>query len=259
MLDKTSNNTKNIMAGPSSVIPFTPRSKPCAHHGGRIDCEHCRVRAIAVCAALDSDELTALERITQPVCYAAKETLFIEGDTVDAAYSVTSGALRVYRIFHDGRRQIVGFLLPGDFIGIGNGVHDFSADSITPVTLCRFGKKEFSILVDNMPSLLHRLYDTVEHGLADCREHLMALGQRSARERIAWFLVHLRNRWARIDPAADIVPIPMSRQDIADFLGLTIETVSRTLSKLARDKAIEILPNGVRVTDAKRIEQLAAA
>jgi CRP/FNR family transcriptional regulator len=89
---------------------------------------------------------------------------------------------------------------------------------------------------------------------------MMALGQRSAQEKIAWFLIHLRNRWARSRSTPnDEVPIPMSRQDIADYLGLTIETVSRTLSKLARDGVISILPHGVRISDAKKIERLAAA
>jgi CRP/FNR family transcriptional regulator, anaerobic regulatory protein len=248
------------MADPGSVIAFPPPSRPCAHDGAGTDCEHCKVRLVSICAALAHDELAALESIAQPVCFAARETLFLEGDAANAAYTVTSGTLRLYRIFHNCRRQIVGFLLPGDFIAIGvDGKYRYCADAISAVTLCRFGKREFTALVDDKPNLLYRLYDTAEQELESAREHIMALGQRSARERVAWFLIHLRDRCARVDPASDTVPIPMSRQDIADYLGLTIETISRTLSKLARDKAIEILPNGVKVTDVARIERLAAA
>ena len=247
------------MVNSNSVVAFTPRSGSCKRADARVDCEHCKVRLVSICAALEDDELAFLENIAHPVCFGAKETLFIEGEATDAAYSVTSGMLRVYRVFHDGRRQVLGFLVPGDFMGIAaEGLQGFSADAISPVTLCRFGKREFSALVDTNPSLLHRLRDTAEHELEVAREHIMALGQRSACERVAWFLVHLRSRWAQLNPASETVAIPMPRQDIADYLGLTIETVSRTLSQLARDKAIEIVPDGARITDVKRIEQLAA-
>ena len=248
------------MAASHSVADFPAHRRVCAHGRASVDCAHCAVRQVSVCAALDNEEIAALEAIAQPACFAAKETLFLEGEQADAAYNLTDGVLRLYRIFDDGRRQVVGFLLPGDFVAIGpGGQHGFSADAVTPVTLCRFPRKAFAALLDAKPTLLHRLYDGAEHDLERARDHMMALGQRSAREKIAWFLVHLRRRFARLDPVSDTVPIPMSRQDIADYLGLTIETVSRTLSGLARDKAIAILPNGVRVTDSRKIERLAAA
>lgn len=248
------------MATPDTVILLPKRTRPCTHDGARVSCENCSVRLNSVCAALDDNEIAALERIAQPVCFAAKETLFLEGEDAEAAYTVTRGAILLYRIFDDGRRQVVGFQLPGDFIAIdADKHHGYSADAITPVTLCRFPRKEFTALLAKKPNLLQRLYDTAEKELSEARDHLMALGQRSAREKLAWFLVHLRRRSARLDAASDTVALPMSRQEIADYLGLTIETVSRTLTALARDKVIAIVPNGVKVTDVKKIERLAAA
>lgn len=248
------------MPQPTPIIPFPVRARPCTHARAGLDCEHCNVRLVAVCAALKTEELESLEAIAHTLCFEPKETLFLENDLSDAAYTVTRGAIRLYRIFLDGRRQVIGFLLPGDFISIdASGRHPFAADAIASVSLCRYPKKEFAVLLDKKPHLLKQLYLTAAHELIDARDHMMALGQRSAQEKIAWFLIHLRNRWSRSQPLSDEVALPMSRQDIADYLGLTIETVSRTLSKLARDGSITILPHGIRLTDAKKIERLAAA
>lgn len=248
------------MAGPISVIPFPKRARPCAHAKAGLDCEHCNVRLVAVCSALEHEELHSLEKIAHTLCFAPKETLFLENDVSDSAYTVTRGVIRLYRIFHDGRRQVIGFLLPGDFIAIEeSGKHQFAADAITETSLCHYPAKEFHALLDDKPHLLKQLYLYAAHELISGRDHMMALGQRSAQEKIAWFLIYLRNRWARIQPASDELPLPMSRQDIADFLGLTIETVSRTLSKMAQDDIITILPHGVRLTNTSKIERLAAA
>jgi CRP/FNR family transcriptional regulator len=244
----------------STAISAPARSKACAHVQTGIDCEHCDVRLIAVCSALRHDELASLERIAHTLCYAPKETLFLENDPADSAYTLTRGALRLYRVFADGRRQVTGFLLPGDFIGIeDSGTRRFSADAITDVTLCHYPKRDFARLVDEKPHLLQQLYRTASHDLIEARDHMMALGQRSAQEKIAWFLVHLRGRYARGTAPSNHIELPMSRQDIADYLGLTIETVSRTLTRLAREGAIAISPQGISLKDARRIERLAAA
>lgn len=244
----------------NAIIHFPAKPGACAHSRAGLDCEHCDVRLVAVCAALKHDELESLGRIAHTLCFAPKETLFIENDPSDSAYTVTRGVLRLYRVFADGRRQVVGFLLPGDFIGLDEGGrHRFAADAITDVSLCHYPKQNFTALLNEKPHLLKQLYTTAAHELIEAREHMMALGQRSAREKIAWFLIHLRSRWARSQPTSDELSIPMSRQDIADYLGLTIETVSRTFTKLAREGTIVILPHGVRLTDARKIERLAAA
>jgi CRP/FNR family transcriptional regulator len=244
----------------STVIPLPTRPRACTHAQTGIDCAHCDVRLIAVCSALRRDELASIERIAHTLCYAPKETLFLENDAADSAYTLTRGALRLYRVFADGRRQVIGFLLPGDFIGIeDDGYRRFSADAVTEVTLCHYPKRDFARLVDDKPHLLQQLYRTAAHDLIDARDHMMALGQRSAREKIAWFLIHLRNRFARGGTPSDQIEVPMSRQDIGDYLGLTIETVSRTLTRLAREGTVEISPRGITLKDARKIERLAAA
>jgi CRP/FNR family transcriptional regulator len=173
---------------------------------------------------------------------------------------VLEGVLRLYKLLPDGRRQIVGFALPGDFLGLSvDGRYGISADAVGPATVCRFVKTSFSRFAEHKPKLLRRINEFVIRDLAGAQEQMVLLGRRSAEEKVAILLIKWRERLAQIGPLAAITPLPMSRQDIADYLGLTIETVSRTFTKLERDGVIEIVSGGIRLTDAARAEALAAA
>lgn len=235
----------------------------CAERSGSNgSCEHCQVRLMSVCAALEADELRRLESLAQPSCFAAKETLFIQGEPADSVYNMTAGTARLYKLLPDGRRQIVGFALPGDFLGLAlRETYGFSADAIEPVTACRFSRAAYSALVDEQPALLRKLHDFATHELTLAQEQMMLLGRRTAEEKLISFLLGLRERWSRLhgDRVSATVQLPMSRQDIADFLGLTIETVSRTFTKLAKDRTLLIVPDGVRLLNVERMEMLAAA
>ncbi len=224
----------------------------------RESCLDCKVRLVSICAALEIDELRALEAVAQQTALAPKQTLFLQDEPVESVYNVTSGVVRLYKLLSDGRRQIVGFALPGDFLGLAMADrYGFTADAVDAVTVCRFSRAAFSRLLEEKPHLFRRLHEFATHELSLAQDQMLLLGRRSAEEKIASFLVGLRNRWARLNGASVTVPLPMSRQDIADFLGLTIETVSRTLSRFARDRAILIVPDGVRLLDPQRVEQLA--
>jgi CRP/FNR family transcriptional regulator len=173
---------------------------------------------------------------------------------------VLEGVMRLYKLLPDGRRQIVGFALPGDFLGISvNGRHGISADAVGAVAVCRFGKKAFTNFLEDKPNLLQRINEFAARDLHEAQEQMVLLGRRSAEEKVAIFLIRWRDRLARIGPVADMTPLPMSRQDIADYLGLTIETVSRTFTKLEREGVIEIVQGGIRLTDRRRAEAMAAA
>jgi CRP/FNR family transcriptional regulator len=169
--------------------------------------------------------------------------------------------VRLYKLLPDGRRQIVGFALPGDFLGLAlaDG-YGFCADAVTAVSACRFSRDTFADFADRHPAMLRRLHDMATHELALAQQQMVLLGRRDAEEKIASFLLALQERWARIAGKASVtIDLPMGRQDIADFLGLTIETVSRTLNRMARDRLLVIVPDGVRVLDAPRLEALASA
>jgi CRP/FNR family transcriptional regulator len=223
-------------------------------------CADCTVRLVSVCAALPLDELFALDDLANHVTIPARQTLFLQGENAGWVYAITDGVVRLYNILPDGRRQIVGFALPGDFLGIAMGERNaFSADAVESVTACRFGRAAFADLVDAKPHLLRRLHAFATHELTLAQDQMMLLGRRTADEKLATFLLGIRDRWAKLGPVSVTVPLPMSRQDIADFLGLTIETVSRTFTKLAKDKSILIIPDGVRLMNLDRLGALAAA
>lgn len=230
------------------------------NHSDLQPCADCAVRPRAICAALEQDELRQLEQIGQRLQYRSNEPVFTQEEIATSCYNVLEGVMRLYKLLPDGRRQIVGFALPGDFLGIAvDGRHGISADAVGPVVACRFVKKSFARFVEDKPNLLRRINEFVGRDLAEAQEQLVLLGRRSAEEKVAAFLVKWRGRLAQAGSASEITPLPMSRLDIADYLGLTIETVSRTFTKLERDGVIEIVPGGIRLTDAARAEAMAAA
>src|SRR5258708_17393536 len=170
------------------------------------------------------------------------------------------GVMRLYKLLPDGRRQIVGFALPGDFLGMATSArHSLSADAIGPVVVCRFSRTSFARFIEEKPHLLRRMNELAVRELSQAQDHMVLLGRRSAEEKVATFLIGWRDRLAQLGSPSKTVALPMSRQDIADFLGLTIETVSRTFTKLERNRAIEILPGSICLLDPARAEALAAA
>lgn len=241
---------------------MTSNQAPVSCARGRDGCKGCKVRLLSVCAALDCDELGELEALAQPVAYPAKATLFMQGETADNLFNVTEGTVRLYKLLPDGRRQVIGFALPGDFLGLGIGTsthHKLSADAVDAVTMCRFARGPFEGLLARKPHFLARLHDLTTHQLTIAQDRMVLLGRQTAEERVVSFLLQLRDRWAHILGTTVHVPLPMGRQDIADFLGLTIETVSRTLTALARNGLIVIVPDGVRLLKPQELERLVAA
>ena len=232
----------------------------CKHNRGETGCAECGVRLISVCGALEFTELEALERISHVTTFAPKAMLFDQGALASNVFNVTDGVVRLYKSLPDGRRQIMGFALPGDFLGLAlMDRYGVTAEAITPVRVCRFGRPAFLSYVDDKPHLLRRLHEFAGHELSLAQDQMLLLGRKTAEEKVAAFLINMQSRYSKIGPTSVTVPLPMSRQDIADYLGLTIETVSRTLTKLAREKTILIVPDGVRLLSAERLDHLTAA
>src|SRR6516225_8062669 len=206
-------------------------------------CADCSVRSFSICASLDEAEMQQFEHLSRHAHFAPCETVFAEEEMTTS----------FYKLLPDGRRQIVGFALPGDFLGMTtSGRNSFSADAISAVEVCRFSKASFQRFAEDKPNLLRRINELAIRELCQAREHMVLLGRRSAEEKVATFLISWRDRLARQNGECVILPLAMSRQDIADYLALTIETVSRTFTKLERDGVIEIIAGGVRLLDAAR-------
>jgi CRP/FNR family transcriptional regulator len=188
----------------------------------------------------------------------AKEFVFAEGDPATHLYQVETGAVALYKVLCDGRRQVLGFAYPGDFIGLGaQGEYVINAQAIKPTRLRCLPLSALSQIARQDPRLGFRLYEALASELAATRELLLTTGQRSASERLIAFLLALSRRNERRGQDAKVFDLPMTRTDIADFLGLTIETVSRTFTKLRMLGLIE-LPQAsrVRLLDIERLRSM---
>jgi CRP/FNR family transcriptional regulator len=245
-------------AEPVSEIYAPTTRRDCKHGRSTNGCEDCKVRLFSVCGAMEPSELDELDSISQSKTFAPKTMLFDQGALAGSVFNVTEGVVRLYKSVPDGRRQIVGFALPGDFLGLAlMDRYGVAAEAVTHVKVCRFGRPSFVVYVEGKPHLLKRLHEFASHELSLAQDQMLLLGRKTAEEKVAAFLLNLQLRYSRIGLPSVTVPLPMSRQDIADYLGLTIETVSRTLTKLAREKVIVIVPDGVRMLVAARLNQLA--
>ncbi len=184
--------------------------------------------------------------------FSTNEEIFAEEETADFVYKVISGAVRTTRLLSDGRRQIVDFHLEGDVFGLELGsTHRFSAEAIGETRLALVRRSVLLRAVDEDRSAARELWMLTSRELEGLQDHMLLLGRKSASERVASFLLRLSGH-----AKSDNIDLPMSRGDIADHLGLTLETVSRTLSQFSRDGLIE-LPSARRV-EVKRSLALAA-
>jgi len=208
---------------------------------------------------LRPEELPRLNAIVSAQDFYPHQTLFYEGDPADTLYNVTRGCVRLSKMLADGRRQITGFLLPGDFLGLAYyESYAYTAEAIASVRVCVFPRDKFQRLLGEFPEFEHRLLSRASNELASAQDQLLLLGRKGAKEKLASFLLLLRRRaMARgnADPALDL---PMTRNDIADYIGLTTETVSRTFTKLV-DEGVLGLPSPQHVVIHARevLEELA--
>ncbi len=204
-------------------------------------CLACSVREISVCGALERAELDSLSAIARPVEAKRRETIFLEGGSAQYLFNVTGGAVKIFKLALDGREQITGFLFPGDFLGLAHYDHYvYSAEAIVPTGLCRFPRGALEELCNKFPDFERRLLQNASNELAAAQDHMLLLGRRSANERVAAFLVTLSERAGRRGERGDVVAHPMSRGDIAGYLGLVPESFSRALSRLKRLGVIEV-------------------
>jgi CRP/FNR family transcriptional regulator, anaerobic regulatory protein len=221
-------------------------------------CSACPVRDLNICGSLCEDELVALELISRHLTLEPKTVLMEEGTPGDHVFNIISGSVLLSKLLPDGRRQVVGIAISGDFLGLSfDDYNAFTATALGEIKVCRYPRAQFEGMVQRSPTLLRRLHVSTGHELNVAQDHMMLLGRRNAEEKIACFLLNLRDRWAKLKGPSVRIDLPMTRQDIADYLGLTVETVSRNLTRLAREKLIAIIPDGVRVLDAARLAHVA--
>lgn len=222
-------------------------------------CARCPVRLQTFCAILEPDELAAFKSLGSTMRIEAGQCLFHEGDPTDFVFNLTSGALKLYKLLPDGRRQITGFLFPGEFLGITFGEeHFFTAEAVETSDYCRIPRPRFEAFVESHVELERELFQIAAHELRAAQDQFLLLGRKTAAERLATFLSQRFDRARRRNADWEIITLPMNRVDIADYLGLTKETVSRTFSSFRAAGLIRSLPDDrTELVARERLEAIA--
>lgn len=203
-----------------------------------IKCTECPIRHRAVCARCDEDELQLLEKIKVYRSFEAGQPILWRGDELTYVASVVQGVATLGKTMEDGRTQMVGLLLPSDFIGRpGREEIEFDVVAASDVTLCCFERRPFEKLIETTPHVAQRLMEIALDELDAARDWMLLLGRKTAREKIATFLDMLvrRQNIQGVDGLKPDLALPLTREEIANYLGLTLETVSRQLTSLKND------------------------
>lgn len=224
------------------------------------NCSTCWVRNRSICSALDSAEIAALSAISRERMLGAGESLIWEGDDSPLLANVIDGILKLSSVMQDGREQIVGVVYPADFVGRPfGGSTPYGVTALTDARVCVFTRKDFDQLASVHPGLEHKLLERTLAELDRARRWMLLLGRKSAEQKLATFLLELSERLVEQGcehstiASLDRIELTFSRQQIADLLGLTIETVSRHFTKL-RNRGVVALTSGREVVILDRTQ-----
>lgn len=236
-----------------------PRTAAIEKTSSKGACAHCEIRNMTFCGALNDDELSAVEEIVDHVRYQPQQYLFHEMDEARDVFNITMGSVKLYKGLPDGRTQVTGFVSPGEFIGFSSrDTYNVEAEAITPVEACRFSRRRLVRLMEEYPKLERMLLNMAATELEAAQDQMLLLGRKTAQEKLATFLLGLSAKAERLGMPSSPVILPMTRTDIGDYLGLTIETVSRTMAGLKKAGIID-LPRSHEVVlrDRERLEEIA--
>lgn len=198
-------------------------------------CETCGSRVAGLCRPLDAAALDEVSGESEQITLPARATVFREGDPAGKVFTLMEGTAKLTRLLPDGKQQVVGFRFAGDIIGFTTkGSYAFDAELLTDAKLCRLERPQLESLLKRYPMLERRLLDLCVQELAATQEQLVTVGRRTAEARVAAFLLSLVEARRRRGAGGRLLEMPMTRADIADFLGLTLETVSRTLTSFRK-------------------------
>lgn len=225
----------------------------------QVQCAACPIRHRAVCARCDSDELARLEQMKYYRSFQVGQPVIWSGDRMEFVGSVVTGIASLTQTMEDGRRQMVGLLLPSDFVGRpGRVTAAYDVTATTDLVMCCFRKKPFEDMMAATPHIAQRLLEMTLDELDAAREWMLLLGRKTAREKIASLIAIIARREAALGSRRArgmlTVTLPLTREEMADYLGLTLETVSRQISALKRDGVISLEGNRhVSIPDIDRL------
>ena len=227
----------------------------------RKGCARCSLHELCLPASIgdaDLHRLDAIVRERRPL--QPGDRLFRRGQTLGSLYVAREGAFKTVTESEGGDAQVIGFHLPGELIGLdglGGGEHAVDAVALTRAEVCEIPLTQLESVARQLPGLQRQLMRVIGQGIGRDQAHLEMLGRKQAPERIALFLHGLAERYRQLGRGGDDLMLPMSREDIASYLGIVIETVSRTLSKLQDDGIIAVAGRQIRILDRTRLDAAA--
>ncbi len=229
----------------------------------RQSCAKCSLQALCLPAAIGVEDMNRLDRIVQnrrPM--NTGDHLYHAGQHLSALYVAREGAFKTTVTDEQGVSQVIGFHLPGELIGLdalGSGAHGCDAQALTQANVCEVPLSQLEVVAAQVPGLQHQLLRVIGQSINRDHHHLEMLGLKSAHERMAVFLHGLAERYHALGRQSDLLVLPMSRQDIGSYLGLVIETVSRTLNKMQEDGLIHVHGRQIKILNMKSLASMAHA
>jgi len=233
---------------------------PCTHDY-RVSCGNCRLASICLPLALESEDIRQLDEIIQRGKPLQKgEHLYREGDDFHSVYVVRSGTLKAYRNTDDGREQVTGFYFPGEILGmdgISHNVHASSARTLETSAICEIPFASLEKLSALMPQLQRYFFKLMSREIIEDQMLITLLSKNSADERVAALLLSISTRNARRKLSATQFRLPMSRVDIGNYLGLTVETVSRVFSRMQKLDILRVDNKEIEILDVESVRNMA--
>jgi CRP/FNR family transcriptional regulator len=218
-------------------------------------CRECTLRELCLPLGLDGADLLQLEQLVRRRRPLKKgEYLFRHGDSLKSLFAVRRGTVKTTGLMEDGRVQVTGFYLAGELLGIdaiSNDRHPCSAEAVEPTEICEIPYHDLETVAQHVPGLQHQLFRIMSREILRDEQMLMMLGRMTAEERLAACLLSLR-----LGAVDGEIRLPMSRQDLGDYLGLALETVSRLFSRFQEEGLIEVHGRQVRITNVDRLRSL---
>lgn len=243
----------------ASTNPGTGNIPHC-HHDRQVSCGNCRLNTICLPIALETREIDELDRIIQRGRPLRKGEYLYHGNAPFASvYAVRAGAVKCYTVTNDGKEQVTGFYLPGEVLGmdgISKNRHTSSAKALETSAVCEIPFESLGSLSSRIPSLQRHFFQLLSQEITQDQELITLLSKNSAEQRIAALLLSLSARHARRRLSATSFRLPMSRTDIGNYLGLTVETVSRVFSRFQKQGLIAVDNKELTLLDPGALRQM---
>ncbi len=245
---------------PAKTVGDSASARRCTHDY-RVSCGNCRLNSLCLPIALDSADVERLDNIIQRGKPLQKgEHLYQEGVTFSAVYAVRSGAIKAYRVTDDGREQVTGFYFPGEILGmdgISKNAHACSARALETAAVCEIPFSALQELSVQMPELQRHFFQLMSREITEDQQLITLLSKNTAEERIAALMLSISARNSRRKLSATQFRLPMSRIDIGNYLGLTVETVSRVFSRLQKLEILEVSNKEIKILDLDGLNEIA--